>query len=96
MQELGNYLVAGRDLASGSLLLDEEVSVLGPAEQVRVEHGDADSYSKNTFTYETQWVRVEHGVQNTLLQAGFTNLPWLLLSCPWLYLQVVKIFTRFI
>lgn len=74
MQELGNYLVAGRDLAPGSLLLDEEVSVLGPAEQVRV----------------------EHGVQNTLLQAGFTNLPWLLLSCPWLYLQVVKIFTKFI
>ena len=74
VQELGNYLVAGRDLAPGSLLLDEEVSVLGPAEQVRV----------------------EHGVQNTLLQAGFTNLPWLLLSCPWLYLQVVKIFTKFI
>ena len=34
MQELGNYLVAGRDLPPASLLLDEQVSVLGPAEQV--------------------------------------------------------------
>ena len=34
VQELGNYLVAGRDLPPASLLLDEEVSVLGPAEQV--------------------------------------------------------------
>ena len=29
--ELGNYLVAGRDLSPGDLLLDEDVSVLGPA-----------------------------------------------------------------
>ena len=49
MQELGNYLVAGRDLPPASLLLDEEVSVLGPAEQVWVQHGDAESHSKHTF-----------------------------------------------
>ena len=28
--DLGNYLVAGRDLAPGDLLLDEDVAVLGP------------------------------------------------------------------
>ena len=28
---LGNYLVAARDLSPGDLVLDEEVSVLGPA-----------------------------------------------------------------
>ena len=32
LQNQGNFLVAGRDLARGDLILDEDVSVVGPAD----------------------------------------------------------------
>ena len=68
LQELGNYLVAGRDLPPASLVLDEEVSVLGPAEQVQ--HREI--------------------LLENLFYAGVTHVPWLLLPCPWLQMQVKK------
>ena len=33
LEDLGNYLVAGRDLEAGALVLDEESALLGPAEE---------------------------------------------------------------
>ena len=61
-------MVAGRDLPPASLVLDEEVSVLGPAEQVQ--HREI--------------------LLENLFYAGVTHVPWLLLPCPWLQMQVKK------
>ena len=77
LQDLGNYLVAGRDLPPASLVLDEEVSVLGPAEQVGMS-----SFYQSLLT--------KHCFKRLIRHTGVANLSWLLLPCTRLLLQVLQ------